>query len=400
MATISKEEKSGNKESLISIVQQSRPDIYDIDFLKDKYPSILFTYNYEILFPMDSLLSYNDKEIKDISIRPIYSFDKKMINYNLLIDGNFPEINDTLYKVIINKKCLEYLKNLLKINPINQKLNISNSYESTYYTFDVNGNIIKDIFVLDGEFEILGVVDELDFLSTPTIYYSYEKFIDYLSTYKLQNYSEYNKEDISWKDRIDQANESEELSSYSIRAFLKDYKNNYLLKDIASTFTEEFSFVSLALTVEESLTSLMFASTAGMEIFLIIAVIGVMMIIGIISFFSYTEDKQKCAILSALGANRSSISSIYLYENIIIGFISIVLGLSLSFPTILLGNLLLKKYIGIDKLLIFPNNIFTKFKFEYFILIFVIVFLVILIATNLPISLSKKISISQELRDE
>ena len=61
----------------------------------------------------------------------------------------------------------------------------------------------------------------------------------------------------------------------------------------------------------------------GMEIFLIVALIGTALILGIVSFSSYSEDRKTIAILSTLGAKRDDVMDIYISENIIVSFISL-----------------------------------------------------------------------------
>ena len=61
------------------------------------------------------------------------------------------------------------------------------------------------------------------------------------------------------------------------------------------------------------------AASVGMEVFLAIALVGVAMIIGIISFASYNEDIKDSAILLCLGAKRDDIALIYIIESMMLG---------------------------------------------------------------------------------
>lgn len=399
--TISKEESSDLGGTLISLVQQSRPSEIETLKLKKTNNKIIFTNNYDILLNVNSSIFFNEIVLEDIVMRPIYNYSSSSFDHSLLLDGNIPS-GSSFNDILINKKAFELLKKQSKINPINQKINLKSFYECSYYTFDETNSLINDSFVLDKDFNIAGVVDELDFLSSPVIYYSYQGYIEFLSDMKLQNLSIYLEEDYTWKDRIDNVSDNDDLSSYSIRGFLKDYHDNSTLSDLILDLEDKSGLVatSLALTVEDSLTSLVDAATKGMSLFLVIALIGVILIIGILSFFSYSEDHKSSAILTALGASHGSIISIYLFENLLVGIIGYFFSLLLSFPFIKLTDYLINKYLGLSSLISFPYHLFSRFKYDYFIVLLLGMILIVFLSTILPITFSKKISISKELRDE
>lgn len=398
--TIAKEEKIELEGSIISLVQQSRPSAVEVASLKDNNSSFIYTNNYDVLLPSGSEIEYNSIKLDQLFIRPIYSYTSSYIDPSLLIKGNIPS-KDTFEEVLINRQAYEYILSETKKDILNDEVSIFYEYESVFYTFDSQNNVIRDIFSLSKKLKIVGVVDELDFLSSPTIYYSYNSFINYLRGYLLNNLSAYNKRDISWKERIDTCSDNDELSSYSVRAFLKDYQTSNNLK----TYIEEISnndlvATSLALTVEDSLADLIKASTAGMELFLAIAIIGIILILGIISYFSYFQDRKRSAILSALGASRWAISKIYLYENLLIGLFSYFVTIIMSFPLTILVNNIVKKITNLSNLVRTPYYLLTRFKYDYLLILLVAIIIIIFISTYLPILFSKKISIAKELKDE
>ena len=137
-----------------------------------------------------------------------------------------------------------------------------------------------------------------------------------------------------------------------------------------------------------------------MELFLGISIAGIILILGIISYFSYSQDRKRSAILSALGASRGDIAKIYLYENLLIGLFAYFVTIILSFPLTLLTNKIVKKITSLDNLVRTPYYLFTSFKYDYLVILLLGIIFIILISTFLPILFSKKISISKELRDE
>ena len=137
-----------------------------------------------------------------------------------------------------------------------------------------------------------------------------------------------------------------------------------------------------------------------MELFLAISILGIILILGIISYFSYSQDRKKSAVLSALGASRWEIMKIYLYENLLIGLFSYLITIILSFPLTLLANKIVSNITNLNNLIRTPYYLFTSFKYDYLLILLAAIILIISISTFLPIFFSKKISISKELRDE
>ena len=399
--SISKEKKSDIEGSFISLVEQSRPSKGEREYLERTNQEFIFFNNYENLLLSGLTVKYEEEELKDIVIRPIYHFDNTSLDKSLLIEGSFPKKKDSFDEILINKKASELIKNNSNYKQNSNSINITGYYESDYYTFDEHNKIIKDIFALDKDFKISGVVDELDFLSIPTIYYSYEGYMKFLSDNLLNNLSEYYSRNITWITRIDEASDNDELSGYSIKGFLKNKSDNIYLKDyITAINDEEITATSLAITVEESLLQLVDASSKGMIVFLFIALLGVVLIIGILSFFSYTEDRKQSAILSSLGASRSSIISIYLFENIMIGLLSYFVSLIFSFPLIKLADFLVNNFTSIKGMVDLPHRLLTSFNYDYFIILLLMMFIIVYFSTYIPIFFSKKISLSKELKDE
>ena len=84
------------------------------------------------------------------------------------------------------------------------------------------------------------------------------------------------------------------------------------------------------MTIEDTLFQLVDAASVGMEVFLAIALIGTVLIIGIISFASYSEDIKDSAILLCLGAKREDITTLYIFENFLLGLIAIAIAFLIS----------------------------------------------------------------------
>ena len=398
--TVSKETSSKLENTVLTLVRSSRPTIEEIKQIEKEYPRYIYELNYDGLLPSYIDISYSNHKLEDYSYNSVYSFIDSSIDKSLLIKGDFPK-EDSLLEVVINKKAYEQLKEYVD-EPLNQWVDLSYRYETNYYTYDEDNTVINDVFVFEKRAKVIGVVDELSFLSVPTIYYPYTALDDFLANNLLNNYSEYVDYPYSWKEKIQDEINTSSLTSYSYKMFLKNYSDYPYVKQDKEELKERFAVNSNALVVQEALTDLISASCVGVEVFLIIALIGTVLIVGLISFSSYSEDKKRSAILSCLGADLFQIIDIYIYENMMIIVLSLITAFLLLFPIKTLANSLLFNLIGISEVISLPSSILPMINlpYSYYLALIIISLIVVSLSTLLPIIFSKKISVIEELREE
>ena len=394
-ASISKENKIASDESPITLIQTLRASEEEIDELSNEYDFLHYCYSYDSLVTPALDTYINEKEINNLTYTPVYSFCDSSIDKSLLTKGKLPMI-DTLNMVVINQTAYDYLKKETKSDPLNTYIRLKDGGTFTYYTNDIEKPYITDYFVYDRLVEIIGVVKELSFLNTPKIYYSYKALDKYMEETLLNNLSEYLGE-TSWKDRIMFASNNEYISNYSHRIFLKNSGDVFQLKEMKKHLKEGYSLNSNALTVEETLFSLVDAASVGMEIFLAIALVGTAMIVGIVSFTSYAEDIKDSAILLCIGAKREDISLLYVFENCLIGLIGLVLSFIITSISQNPLNHLIERFTSLINIIDIPFVSFHGRTLLFPLLIVMSTLLVCILATYLPISFSKKISLKEEL---
>ncbi|HHT66641.1 MAG TPA: ABC transporter ATP-binding protein/permease [Erysipelotrichaceae bacterium] len=396
VASLSKENKIISPNSPINLIQTMRASEVEINELQKTHDFCHFCYSYETLIGPTTNIKINEAIIENVSYLPIYSFVDCSIDKTLLIKGKIP-LFDTLNQVLINKKAYDYLKKELKCSPVNTFLVVESNNSFTYYTDDSIKPYIIDYFVFNRLVEIVGVVDEISFLNTPKVYYSYKALDRYMEQTLLNNLSVYQGE-TSWKDRVSNAADNEFISHYSHLLFLKNSSDVYRLKQFKKEIDEKFSIASNAITVEETLFSLVEVSRMGMEMFLAIALVGTAMIVGIISYASYSEDIKDSAILLCLGAKRKDIASIYIFESMMLGFISLIISFCVATLLIKPFNLLIQNFTSLIDVIDIPFMIFKGRTLLFPSLIVIVTTLICIVATYLPIVFSKKISLSEELK--
>ena len=400
VSSISKETSSKIQDTVITLVRSSRPSEVDIMRLEKEYPRYYYELNYEAIVPSYVSMKYEDDALEEFSYTSVYSFRDQSINKSLLTKGRFPE-EDSLLEVVINNKAYEEMKKYVD-EPLNQWIDLSHRYETNFYTYDEDNTILNDVLAYEKKAKIVGVVNELSFLSVPTVYYPYIALDEYLSSYLLNNYSEYMGFSYSWKEKIQDEIGTNYLTSYSYKMFLKHYGDYPCIKNDKEALKEEFNITNNALVVQEALTDLISASCIGIELFLIIAVVGTVLIVGLISFSSYSEDKKRSAILTCLGADLYQIIDIYINENIMIVSLSILLSFLLIIPIKTFANFILFKLIGIDNVVSLPSSILPSIAlpYSYYLFLIIISILVVTLSTFIPIVFSKRISVNEELREE
>ena len=397
--TITKENKSESKNGGLSIVRSTRPSLKEMQSLKSVFSDYEIDIDLSALVPQYLKITYGKEELKDYSYESIYSFVGNYVDKELLIEGEFPR-GDNLGYVLINEKAKSDFIKKYKTSPINKIINVYYECDYPYYLDDEYQPVVKDYFIYDRQITIVGVVKDLNFLSTPKIYYSYLALKDYLSVVYLNNLSTYFDRNYSWVDRIDESNSSDQINSYMYRLFLKDYRNS---KNVSSLLSKELGTLVLdspSQTRTDALLSLINAATTGMELFLVISLIGTALIMGIVSFSFYSEDRKTIAILSCLGAKMNSINDIYCLENILIGVVAFAISIILAPILQIVINLIVKNVAGYSNIIGIPFFSFMNIPFGLPILVLVGTLLVSIISTLLPISFSKKISLKEELKDE
>lgn len=387
--TISKDEIVSDT-GIIKLTKSVRPDLESLKRNNKIVEYFHICPNFSAILPSNIKISAYDSQLDGISYSPIYNYSSTSLNDDLLSLGSYPKI-DSLNEVIINTSCYELIKANLDIEPLNCTVTFSHFFESIYV--DEFGQEIKDVFQYNISSRVTAVVDELSYLNTPKIYYSYEALISYLQEYSLINLSTYNDYKITWYDRVMNAEDYSIMSSYSYHLFLKDYRLRNILFD-EPIFTD-YSFNSSSLIIANSLIGFLNAAEYALFLFLAIGLIGSLLILAIISFTNYSEDRKISAILTSLGARNTDIENIYVNENLFSGFISLLFSLVISYPLSLLINSIIYKFVSIKDMIVIP---YFSFWGLFPLLSFAVVALLISFSTLLPIKFSKKRSLSLELK--
>ena len=390
--TISKDELVSDT-GFIKLTKSIRPDLNEL-LRNDKITNLFnISPNFSAILPQNIKISFDEVNIEGIQYTPIYSFLDRSFDSSLIHVGEIP-LSDNLGCVFINRKCYDIIKEVVGFDPLDINLNLFHRFESIYV--NEYEEEITDYFELDLSIKVIGIADELDYLNSPKMYYSYLALENYMQEHLLLNLSTYYDTDISWYDRVMNAEDYSIISSYSYQLFLKDYEyRNQLFND---DIFGDYSFNSMSLVISNSLMGFMNAAEYALFLFLAIGLLGTLLILTIISFTNYSEDRKISAILTSLGAKESDIENIYVNENLYSGLFSLVFSFGISFPLSILINHLIKAYVGVQNIVSIPFLSFLSIPFLYPLIALLVVFVLIGFATILPIKFSKRTSLSLELK--
>ena len=394
VSTISIEKKTEIEKSKLKLVQDTRLSPQEIEQFISQNDFLEYGLNYDYLIPLAPSITLEGTNLTAFTFNPIYSFVGSYCP-NYLKYGRLAK--DNLNEVVINDKAYKDLSKKLGKSPLDCTIKVESQREITTYLDKENTPYIIDYFEFKHSFKIVGVVDELPFLNTPKIYYSFKALDKYMSEYLMNNLSKEYEKDYSFKDRIDQCSPSDPIGSYSYRLFIKDINK---INDFERMEKGDYQITNNSFNVREAITSFILAATMGMELFLGIAILGSVFILGITSFSSYTQDQHTNAILLSLGAKRDDIFLIYIFESLFIGMFSFFISLAASLGLSLLINKILYLTTGFSILIQIPLKEFMGRKFLIPIIVFLATSLISYLASYIPMVCSKKTSLSQELKEE
>ena len=135
-------------------------------------------------------------------------------------------------------------------------------------------------------------------------------------------------------------------------------------------------------------------------VFVIIAFIGVNFIIGMLSLSCFIESKKEAAILTCLGTKDGSIMKIFLNQNNILILLSFVAAIALVIPIQLLINKIISSSFGLEHLIQTPLLSYLGIPILLPLGLLIIALAISTLFTVTPLLFYRKMSLTNELRDE
>lgn len=395
-ATVSSVENFEIEDSPLTYQKTVRPELSEIDCALSDLNTIRVEENFSYFLSNSSSCKYDSKTYSEFEMVPVYDLSLKNYGSDLLIKGSCG--SDNFEEVLVNEEFIKMIGNI----GINSEIIFTNNSSTSFNTYDKDNPFIKDELNIEKPMKIIGILREFPFLNTPKIYYSYKGAKNYLRAQYMENLSNYKGKFVSFYDYIEEADNDNEVTSYSSLIFLTDLTEceKFFSKIEQLKSTSSLEITSQAFEIKNTYEFFISSFSKTLIVFVGIAFIGINLILGMISLSTYIDNKKNTAILTCLGARNSSIYKIYLIEDyLLIGF-SVLLSLLFSKKIEGLLNPIISNKFALSNLIKIPFESFIGIPYGLIIILVIISILFSTVFSVIPMSIYRNAFISDELRDE
>lgn len=331
-----------------------------------------------------------------------YSYDYFFSNKCELLHGKSLEkkldgfkVKPILMPSLKEDECLmnSLLYNKIQVEPILKEIGISidNSYS---YISPINSTSINEVFQTTFYVKVAKIVDEFDYLNTPTIYVQTTFLEKIFRNLKAKNSSLDRDENITAYDLLTEANNNSEISSYKMNVFSFRKDDNQLFYKLLEEKNKNdiFKIENFAFTMVTSFLDISNSVFLGMNIFIAIAILTTLFINGFLAYSSALLNRKESAILSSLGATNDEVGQIYLLEQLGMSTIGVLIGIIVSFGLSYLLNYYFGMYLKF-------NNLINYNWIDVFLIVIAFVACLI-VAAIIPLKVMKTKNIALELKEE
>ncbi len=383
-ASISKQTKYSVDNSPMTLIKSERPTLEECSELFKDFESIKIKNDYSYFLPNYHSFTLNGFPYESTNLVPLLDITLKNRTSTFLSKGELPTGNSLNY-CLVN----EEFEKMIGEYPIGKRIKIS-----TETTLERNG--IKENVNVNLSFLIVGVVKEFSFLNNPKIFYSYLAFESMLKRIPLD------KLEVDLARFIATERADSPYLNYSYNMFFEEGEAEEIkeLSDYLKKLDNGYVLSSNAFTINSSFESLTNAFSSSALPFVFIEFFGVGFILSSFTYHSFLEKRKQLAILTSLGSKKGEIKAICLAEPLFTSFTSSVLSLGLSLPLSHLASMLLKNKFGIDSFVSIPYFEFLGIPFFPIIGVITFSLLVALLSSAIPLFITRKRNLLEELRDE
>jgi len=303
------------------------------------------------------------------------------------VEYGFYYENSSDNKIIVNDK----LKSEFKIGSI-----YNFEFKKNLKTYSIKSDdYFYDDFSYNSPFIISQSINELSFASSKKLYLPYLYFFDCIKDYELVNLSNEEGKVINVYEAICNANDYDEITSYSRLLIVNNNEvdnlisiiqkneeiDNPILKINTSCFTKVNSFIEI-----------MDSLSLGFYFFIGIILISNCFLISFLIYSSINKSKRDIAIFKILGLRNDDLNNLYLSKNLFIVIISILVGFLMYLLTKSLLNNFLSSFFVINNMI--------GFNLRNILFILLISLLFFIFSIYFPLNNLKKVDIAKELKEE
>lgn len=357
VANIEKSEEIESDSSFLKLKQISRPSESEISSFLLTGINAEVRHNYADIFAANEYYVYGKKIFP---MTPIFLFDFTFSEEerSLLVDES--QVKPTNQSVYVNEAMLERLATTVHYEDYTG-LNIESSLKIHH---------LEETLDIPLSYQIAGVFKELDYLSSPKIYFSQQGVDTLFKTIKFND-------DVSLFDYIASLPPTDPLTSYSFRLYfetMRDLERALMISDSLKTNRAYLNVTSEHLVRLDSLSELMSFSTIIISISVILIIFSLLFINITITHLELKRANAKIALLYFFKASTNDILDIYLGQNLV----TVLVAMSALFVVPFLAkslNQLLSKVLGMSIEINIPLLVYQGIPLFIPLLIFAFVFI-------------------------
>ena len=359
--------------SSLKMQKTSLPTIEEVENITKQYENCEIKSNLDYFFSNEIDVNIAGKNFNEVKFIPVNNIKTSNVVY---VNKSFKK----LYESKCDGSCLNKLIN------VHLKREIHNNTIHTY-----NEGIITENFDVFLTFDIEQINTEFDYLNYPKAYFSYDFFINKLSNLEAINSTKITNKKVTFLDILN-SEYNDEISDYKKLIYFDTFDDslnfyNQFDNRIFAVESENFNTV-------KSFSELIQALIEGGKIFIGVAAICSILVVVFLSYYSFVFNRKESAILTSLGMEENSLIMIYILEQLLMTFFGVIFSYFLM--------KIIQKPLNI---LIYNNTYFrdlvmVNFSSKTLLLFLIFAMGLVFICLYFPLSFSKKIEISKELKEE
>ncbi len=383
-ASFTKQSKFEVENSPMSLVRNVRPSLKECKEVFQNFKDIQIRNDYSYFLPSYHSFTLNGFPQESTNLVPLKDISLRNRSYSFLSKGELPSGNSLNY-CLVN----EEFEDKIGENPLGKRIKVEN--ETTIERGGVKENVNVNL-----SFLIIGVVKEFSFLNNPKIFYSYPAFEAMLTRIQLDKF------EMSLGTFLDDEYDDSPYLNYSYNMFFEE-RDAEGVKDLADELAKNdngYLLSSNAFTINSSFESLSNAFSTSALPFVFIELFGVAFILSSFTYHSFLERRKQTAIVTALGASKNEINILSMAEPFLTSAVSSIAAIGLSIPVSYLVSTLLFNKFKIASLISIPYFDFLGIPFFPIFMVIGLSLFVALVSAAIPLLVTRKRNLLEELRDE
>jgi putative ABC transport system permease protein len=363
-------------DSNLKLQKTEKPTLEEINDIFGNYENVEIHNNIDYFFGDVKETRINKELQENITYVPVNNIDANNIVY----------VNDVFNDMFKDNHNGESILN----KTINLHLKRNYLYKNTT---GKGKNLVSEDFILYIPFYVGKIKEEFSYLNYPKVYFSIDYFETILSDHFCNNIFKETGIRFTYLSLLGEATNTSELANYSYQVYLDTIDDVYDFNEKTEEYSK-YKIVNDPFITVDSFKELSTALYNGFIFFIFIVIASSIALISFLSYSTYVFNKKQSAILTIMGAENDQICMVYIIEQIVVGFLSLLFSFLLLPFTQKFLNSIIEIKTKFENLILLPSDFKTKLLISMLFIGLIFVFVC------LPLVLSKNNEIYKELKEE